>query len=514
LNKNSQPRLERGSGILLHITSLYGDSGVGNLGNSTTDFIRFLKKAGQKYWQILPLGPVSSGYSYSPYASHSSFAGNQMLIDPVSLQDEAWMKSDILAGSPPPGETRRINFREAEFQTDTFLGTAWENFNRYGSKSEKEQFRKFCIANTHWLDDFALFKALSEINHSFNWRSWDPVWKDRDSIDLKALPGNLKGRMDQVRFEQYLFDIQWNRFKTNCNANGIRLIGDIPIYVGMDSADTWANPSLFRFNDDFSPEAVSGVPPDYFSETGQKWGNPLYRWFTEKGVNIHLHKWWEMRLLRLFSLVDIVRIDHFRGFESFWSVDTESPDGRGGRWEKGPGYDLFDHLFKTIGNMPVIAEDLGIITDEVHRLRERTGFPGMKILQFAFGGGKDNPYLPENITDPNCVIYTGTHDNNTSIGWFRNETGHGGTHDFLQSYLEYGGEDEFLWKFINCAVSSAADLSIVPLQDIAGLGEEARLNTPGTSGDQNWSWRAAPKDFSDAGAEKLKKLCIRAGRAS
>jgi len=514
LDKHSQPRLERGNGILLHITSLQGEFGIGTLGKCARDFVRFLKKAGQKYWQILPVGPVSSGFSFSPYSSYSTFAGNHMLIDPVSLQSEPWMKSDILSGLTKNPGTRRVNFQQIESRTDSFLSTAWNDFNTHGTEREIGHFRQYCSEHTHWLDDFALFRSLSKKTGSLHWRSWKSDLKNRENIDLNNLPDGISRPMELVRFEQYLFDVQWRKLKQFCNDNGIRLVGDIPIYVGMDSADAWGQPSLFRFFDDLSPDGVSGVPPDYFSDTGQKWGNPLYRWFTASGTNSALYQWWEMRLRRLFSLVDIVRIDHFRGFESFWNVDTDSPDGRGGHWEQGPGYDLFDHLFKKIGNMPVIAEDLGVITDAVRDLRERTGFPGMKILQFAFGGDPDNPYLPQNITDPNCVIYTGTHDNNTSIGWFLNETGSGKTRELLRSYLGFEKGDEFLWRFIDFAVSSAADISILPFQDIAGLGEEARLNTPGTSGRQNWSWKAIPSDFSDARAEKLKKLCLRAGRIS
>ncbi|MEN8223356.1 MAG: 4-alpha-glucanotransferase [Acidobacteriota bacterium] len=512
MKNNNHSRFERGSGVLLHITSLPGEHGIGNLGKSAFDFVDYLKSGGQKYWQILPAGPVSSGYSFSPYSSYSSFAGNQLFIDPVSLQKESWMHSDIVSDLKHVPDRELIDFQETETSINNFLQIAWINFKENAISSEKDNFEQFCENNKHWLNNFSLFRSISGRFNSFDWRSWGEGLKIRENGDIKEYSALLAEEIRFVNFEQYIFDLQWRKLKNYCKNNNIRLIGDIPIYAGMDSADVWANTGIFQFNDNLEPEGVAGVPPDYFSETGQKWGNPLYKWFSGDKTNTLTLDWWLLRMRRLLELVDIVRIDHFRGFESYWSVEPDSVDGRNGKWVTGPGKDLFDFLKKSAGNLPVIAEDLGIITDEVNKLREETGFPGMKILQFAFDQQPDNPYIPENITDPNSVIYTGTHDNNTSAGWFANEISDIRTKEYIRSYLKLDKDEDFLWKFIECSISSIADISIVPLQDILGLGEGSRLNTPGTSGSSNWRWKTIGSAFENTKMEKLKKLCERHGR--
>ncbi len=512
MKNNKHSLFERGSGILLHISSLPGEYGIGNMGKSAFDFVDYLKYGDQKYWQILPIGPVSSGYSFSPYSSYSSFAGNHLFIDPVSLQEESWLQRDILSELKTYKNRNLIDFQEIVPSINNFIRIAWIDFENNSNSSDKIKFNNFCESNKHWLNNYSFYKSLSSKFNSFDWRSWDKKLKRRERRSLEKYSALLSDEIRYIKFEQYIFDRQWKKLKSYCNKNNIKLIGDIPIYAGMDSADVWENRDIFQFQDNLSPDGVAGVPPDYFSDTGQKWGNPLYKWFIGEKINKSALDWWLARMRRLLELVDIVRIDHFRGFESYWNVKPESTDGKNGKWETGPGEILFNFLKEKVGNLPVIAEDLGIITQEVNDLREKTGFPGMKILQFAFDQQPDNPYIPENISDPNCVIYTGTHDNNTSIGWFANEINDDETRNFVRSYLGIEHDEDFLWNFIGCAIMSNADIAIIPLQDILGNGEEARLNTPGTSGSSNWRWKAVESSFDIDKMGRLKKLCERSGR--
>jgi len=509
LGKNKHPRFERGSGILLHIASLPGKFGIGNLGEAAFKFVDYLTDGGQKYWQILPLGPVSSGYSYSPYSSYSAFAGNHLFIDPVSLQSEPWMRSDILTDLKVKNNDEYINFDIIEAESSSFLGIAYNNFLHNSSVSDNERFLQFCQNNKYWLDDYALFNALSIRFTSFNWRSWEESIQKRDPEAMAKYTSEMKEEIGFTKFVQYTFEHQWNKLKDYCKKKKILLIGDIPIYAGMDSVDVWANTKIFQFSEDLSPLAVSGVPPDYFSESGQKWGTPLYKWFSDGVANEETNDWWSDRIKRVMDLVDIVRIDHFRGFESYWSIDPDSADGKSGKWEKGPGIGFFDSLNKETGAVRIIAEDLGIITEKVEELRRETGFPGMKILQFAFDQQPDNPYIPENISDPNCVIYTGTHDNNTSEGWFSSEISGKGMKDYIKSYLNIEKEEDFLWKFIETSISSIADISIIPLQDLLGLSGNARINTPGTTGGSNWKWKATSTSLNRERMKKLRSLCSR-----
>lgn len=507
LDNNINSRFERGSGLLLHISSLPGEFGIGTIGDCARKFTDYLADGGQKYWQILPIGPVSSGYSYSPYSSYSSFAGNQLFIDPATLQSEPWMKTDILSGLKEQKNNNYIDFNKIEADSADILGIAHENFLRNSSEPEQNNFRQFCKKNKYWLDDYALFKSLSNRFNSFDWRSWEESIQKRDPGAVKHYTELLTGEITFIKFVQYIFNSQWKNFKNYCNKKNISLIGDIPIYAGMDSADAWANTNIFQFSEDLSPLGVSGVPPDYFSESGQKWGTPLYRWFHEENANTETFNWWNNRIGRLLELVNIVRIDHFRGFESYWSIHPDSVDGKQGKWEKGPGTIFFDFLKEKRGSLPVIAEDLGIITDKVKELRKETGFPGMKILQFAFDQQPDNPYIPENISDPNCIIYTGTHDNNTSSGWFFSEVTDSKMREYIKSYLKLENEEDFQWKFIETSISSIADISIIPLQDLLGLSGECRLNTPGTSGGSNWKWKAVSSSLDRERMKKLRSLC-------
>ena len=512
MSDKKQTRFDRGSGILLHITSLPGKYGIGNLGKCAHDFVDYLKSGGQKYWQILPVGPVSSGYSYSPYSSYSSFAGNEHLIDPASLQSEDWMKTDILAHLTEKENVPVIDYTSIESEIKLILKFAFNDFMQNRSEQDRISFESFCSEQSYWLDSFSLFKALADKFGSLDWKSWDEELRNRNTEALNRYISLMAREILLIKFTQYLFDRQWRKFKKYCLEKNILLIGDIPIYAGMDSADVWMNPDIFQFSEDLTPTGVSGVPPDYFSATGQKWGTPLYKWFENNSNNIYTYDWWHNRLKRLFNLVDIVRIDHFRAFESYWSIDPDSSDGRIGRWERGPGEDFFNFLKKKMETLPVIAEDLGIITREVTELREKTGFPGMKILQFAFDQQPENPYLPENITDPNCVIYTGTHDNNTSVGWFFNDITDHQTRNYIKSYLKIKNEEEFLWQFISIAISSSADISIIPLQDLLGLPAEFRLNTPGTSSELNWRWKSVPDSLNNERMLRLRHLCEMAGR--
>ena len=507
MENNKHLRFERGSGILLHITSLPGKFGIGNLGGSAFEFADYLAEGGQKYWQILPLGPVSSGYSFSPYSSYSAFAGNHLFIDPVSLQSETWMRTDILAKLKVQDNEDFIDFDKIEAESSNMLGIAYKNFIQNASTSDNDSFYQFCRNNEYWLNDYSLFNALANRFASFDWRSWETNIKRRDPEAIAEYTLMMAEEINFTKFVQYIFDHQWKKLKDYCEKNNILLIGDIPIYAGMDSADVWANTSIFQFSEDLSPSGVSGVPPDYFSESGQKWGTPLYKWFLDGDLNKETNNWWSNRIKRLLELVDIVRIDHFRGFESYWSIHPDSIDGKQGKWEQGPGAGFFKFLKNERGSLPVIAEDLGIITEKVEALRKETGFPGMKILQFAFDQQPDNPYIPENITDPNCVIYTGTHDNNTSAGWFTGEISGKEMKDYIKSYLKLEKEEDFLWKFIETSISSIADISIIPLQDLLGLSGKTRLNTPGTTGGSNWKWKAVNSSLDRERMKKFKSLC-------
>lgn len=492
---------ERSSGILLHPTSLAGKYGIGTLGVEVFKFIDFLNKSNQKLWQIFPLGPT--GYGDSPYQSFSSFAGNPYLIDFDLLIEQNLLAHhdlyDISWGDNP----NYIDYGAIYNQKYPLLKLAYKNYlNMVGSdhgNKIKEKFVKFVKENESWLKDYSLFISLKNHFNGLPWNEWDDEIKNRTDASIQKYSEQLKNEIEYNNFIQYLFFEQWNNVKKYANEKGIKIIGDIPIFVAADSADAWANPEIFLFDHDRKPSKVAGVPPDYFSATGQLWGNPLYDWEKLKETN---YKWWIERVKSNLSLCDIIRIDHFRGFESYWAVPYGEPTAQNGKWEKGPGIDLFNAIRDELGELPIIAEDLGLMTQEVIDLREATTFPGMKILGFAFDSGEENDYLPHTY-NKNCVVYTGTHDNDTIVGWYNNAKEE--DKFFAREYLNCTNENEIHWAAIRGAWSSVADIAISPIQDFLGLGSEARINTPGVASG-NWQWRLNYDVLSDELAQKIAHL--------
>jgi 4-alpha-glucanotransferase len=490
--------LPRGAGVLLHISSLPGPFGTGDLGGGAKSFVDFLAAAGQGYWQILPLGPSCQFFADSPYMSFSAFAGNPLFIDLTELADQGLLTARQLADGPVFSEYQLDYASAASFRAP-LLEEAWRLF----APEPDPEFAQFSAAMA-WLDDYALFMALRERYGAKSWTLWPRELAARVPAALAQARVELADRLGFHRFLQFQFFRQWRGLRQYAKAKGVRLIGDLPIYVGHDSADVWANPGFFQLRkDNFLPSHVAGVPPDYFSATGQRWGNPLYRWRTEQGkVNQPLYGWWVARLRHLLTMTDLCRIDHFRGFESYWEVVAEEETAEHGRWVKGPGEPFFAAMRQELGDLPIIAEDLGIITPEVTALRHRLGLPGMKVLQFGFDFNAKNSHLPHNYTSTDCVVYTGTHDNNTTFGWFMDaELGEGGR-GLVRRYTGADGRT-ISRDLIRLAFASVAGLAICPLQDILGFGGDCRMNTPGTS-EGNWRWRCAPRFFTDEVARWLR----------
>lgn len=473
-------KLQRSAGILLHPTSLPGKYGVGDLGIEAINFINFLFDTGQKLWQVFPLGPT--GYGDSPYQCFSAFAGNPLLISPNILEEEGLLSNEDLH-NVPQHDPHNINFGELiEYKTG-LLHTAFENFIRSGKKVEKE-FSDYIANNSFWLEDFALFMACKNHHGGDVWTKWSEDIAFRHEGAVEKWKTKLKDKYDYQIFVQAKFNQQWQRVKKHAASKGIQIIGDLPIFIAYDSSDLWANKNLFTVNDKGKLDFVAGVPPDYFSETGQLWGNPLYKWDVMKGNNF---EWWRQRMSKMYEFVDIVRIDHFRGFEAYWKIPGDAPTAQTGEWVKAPGYELFKAIRDELGDLPILAEDLGVITKEVEDLRDHFGFPGMKILQFAFGEDGEKKFLPHNHIK-NCVVYTGSHDNDTTKGFFENEKKvNSGIYEWTQNYLGYYGDD-IRFAVIRTAYASVADYVIIPFQDILNLGTEARMNFPGKLGG-NWTWR-------------------------
>lgn len=493
----------RSAGILLHPTSLPGRFGIGDLGPSADAFLDWAVLAGQKIWQVMPLGPT--GFHDSPYGCLSAFAGNPLLISPERLYEEGLLPVSALKGAPPVAEKDRVDFASVIPWKDSLLRISYEQFLRGANRDAAVEFEAFLAApeQAGWLGDWALFSALKVRFGGREWNEWGTELTARQPSALEAARKDLASEIQYQRYVQFLFFRQWKRVKTEANRRGLRVMGDIPIYMAYGSAEVWAHPELFTLGEDRRPTAVAGVPPDYFSETGQLWGNPLYRWdrMADEG-----YSWWIERMRKNFEEADLVRMDHFRGFESYWEVPAGEATALNGQWRQGPGAGLFRALREALGEMSIVAEDLGLITDEVKRLRQELGFPGMRVLQFGFGE-TDSDHLPHNY-EPDTVVYTGTHDNDTTRGWFARIGDE--ERSRVLGYLGTGG-DSIEWDLIRAAYNSVARRAIVPIQDVFGLGSEARMNMPGRA-DANWAWRAQGAAFDTGRAERLRKFVEMSGR--
>lgn len=485
----------RKCGVLLAVSSIPSNYGIGAFSKEAYEFVDFLEKAGQKMWQILPLGPT--GYGDSPYQSFSTFAGNPYYIDLEALIEEGLITKEECDSYDFGDNVEYIDYEKIYLSRFKALRTAYNNSNI----AANADFQKFIADNAYWLDDYALYMAVKNENDSRGWNEWDEDIKLRKPEAVAMYKEKLKEEIEFYQFQQFYFAKQWFALKEYANNKGIEIVGDIPIYVAFDSADAWTNPELFQFDDTCTPTGVAGCPPDAFSATGQLWGNPLYDWEYHKSTG---YDWWMKRIGYCYQLYDVVRIDHFRGFDEYYSIPYGDPTAENGKWMPGPGYDLFRTMKEKLGDRAVIAEDLGFLTDSVIKLIEDTGYPGMKILQFAFDSRDESGYLPSKYT-PNCVVYTGTHDNDTVVGWFN--TIEGDDKEFAKRYVGItdDADPELNWKFIKSAMASVADTAVIPIQDYLGLGSEARTNVPSTLG-TNWKWRLKKGACTDELAGKMKEL--------
>lgn len=489
----------RTSGILMHISSLPSPYGIGTLGKESKRFVDFLVKSSQTYWQILPVNPTS--YGDSPYQSFSSFAGNPYFIDLEDLCKKKLLKKEECESYEWGDDPEYVDYGVLYESRFALLKRAYKRF----VKNIPEDFEAFCKSNADWLEDYALFMALKDANDGIAWMEWEKPLKCREKA---ALAKAKKDYAKDIRFYQmlqYLFFKQWKRLKSYANKRGIRIIGDVPIYVAMDSADVWANPTQFYLNEKLEPIDVSGCPPDAFSADGQLWGNPLFRWDVMKKDG---YTWWTRRIAFMSKLYDIVRIDHFRGFDSYYAIPAKDTTARNGEWREGPGMDLFRKLEEKLGRLNIIVEDLGFLTPSVIQLVKDCGFPGMKVLQFAFDSREDGDYLPHNY-DRHCVVYTGTHDNNTILGWV--DTAPKESVKYAKEYLGLRKREGYHWGMMRGAWTSVSDMAIVTMQDILGIGSEGRMNVPSTLG-TNWKWRMLPDQTTKKLAKKLKHLMEAFGR--
>ena len=491
-----QAPTNRSAGILLHPTSLPGPYGIGDLGPTAYAWVDALVRAGQKWWQVLPLGPT--GFGDSPYQSFSAFAGNPYLISPDVLAQEGLIAAHDVAGLQ--FAAHRVDYGPVIQFKIGMLAKAWESFQSGGAAPPlRAPFDAFRAEQKSWLDDFSLFMALKDAHGGRAWPEWPLDLVRRQPRAVEQARRELAGAVGQHQFRQFLFFRQWQNLKQYANQKGLRFIGDIPIFVSGDSADVWANPQLFWLDEYGRPTVVAGVPPDYFSETGQLWGNPLYDWqeLQETG-----YAWWIARLRGTLALVDLIRLDHFRGFEAYWQVPAGMATAQVGEWVKGPGAHLLEAMQKALGHLPLIAEDLGVITPEVEALRDQFRLPGMRILQFAFGGATEHRFLPHNY-EHNTVVYTGTHDNDTTRGWYHTITPQ--EKAFLHRYLGHHRPEDVVWDLIRLGWGSVADYAVAPLQDVLDLGTEARMNLPGRPSG-NWGWRFTADMLTDRAVERLADL--------
>lgn len=493
--------LARGSGILLHPTSLPGPFGSGDLGESLEHFLTWMEHAGQRYWQVLPLHPT--GYGHSPYSALSAFASNPMLIDLTDLQRRGLLEPrdiDPLVDAPP----RRIDFGRVNAWRWQRLRKAAQRFFQSAPARERARFDGWREAHARWLPDYSLFMALNEHFHGREWSQWDAELAGRDEHALAQARSRLSDQVALHDFTQWVFAEQWARLRERCRERRIQIIGDAPIFVAYHSADVWARQDVFVLDERGRPTVVAGVPPDYFSETGQRWGNPLYRWdrLAHDGYG-----WWVERLRSVLESVDIVRLDHFRGFAAYWEIPASEPTAINGQWMPGPGAALFEAVGEALGRLPIVAEDLGVVTPDVTLLRDQFDFPGMKVLQFAFGSGPANPFLPHNYI-ANSVVYTGTHDNDTTRGWWMQAPGH--EQLYARRYLGHDAH-EINWDLIRLASQSSANLSIFPFQDVLGLGSEGRMNRPGQA-EGNWDWRYEWEEMPPDATARLRDITETYGR--
>ncbi|NBC16789.1 MAG: 4-alpha-glucanotransferase [Bacteroidetes bacterium] len=503
----------RTSGLLLHITSLPSAYGIGDFGSQAYAFADFLASAHQRLWQVLPMVPV--GFGNSPYASPCTFAGNPLLISPDVLIEDGLLHPDDL-GEVPSFDDDHVDFERAAAFKRGVLERAYDRFERESDGQTRRAFENYVAQQRDWLVTYALFKALKEAHGEAAWMDWPTPLAQRQPEALAQARRDHARTIRMHMFWQYLFDDQWDRLRSYCHRQGIRIFGDLPIYVAQDSADVWAQPELFYLDETGHPTVVSGVPPDYFSETGQRWGNPLYRWDVMQENDF---AWWTRRLERILSRIDIVRLDHFRAFEAYWEIPEHEETAINGRWVPGPGAALFETVRDRLGGLPIVAEDLGVITDDVRQLMQQFGFPGMAVLQFAFNSGTNSGFLPHNYQH-NLVAYTGTHDNDTIQGWWHNTNGSittesmERTREYARLYLDLDEEreHELHWTCLRTLMASSAGMVVTPIQDLLGLGSEARMNTPGAS-NGNWGWRLCPDALDEATEQRLRALTRAYGRS-
>jgi 4-alpha-glucanotransferase len=502
----------RASGILLHPTSLPGEFGIGDLGPRAFEFVDLLAAAKQTYWQILPLGPT--GYGDSPYQCFSAFAGNTLLISPETLVEDELLDPNIIKHKPDFPD-QKVDFGGVSEWKNSILPEAYRAFHQTTSVDLRGRFEKFNQENSWWLEDYALYRAIKAGQGQRPWYEWRDGLKLREREELGGEAERLYDKVQAEKFYQFIFFEQWKELKAYANQKGIKIVGDIPIFVALDSSDVWCNQNKFKLNADGSPKVIAGVPPDYFSKTGQLWGNPIYDWDAMRADGF---SWWIARMAATLRTVDVVRVDHFRGFAASWEVPGTDETAENGRWVDVPGMELFHALKQTFGELPVIAEDLGVITPDVEELRDGFGFPGMRILQFAFGGDAKNHDLPHNY-NTNCVAYTGTHDNDTTVGWWFSQAGAGSTrdaeeicreHEYCLKYMCTDGS-KIHWDFIRTVWASVAHTAIAPLQDVLGIGTEGRMNLPASTAG-NWFWRYTDGSITEQMIDQLRELTETYGR--
>lgn len=491
-------RFPRSCGILVHPTSFPSPFGTGDFGPGADSFLELLEQTNQSIWQVLPLTPI--GYGDSPYASYSAFAGNTLLISPERLIEQGWLTHDEVYAHTVESRWKADYGRSRQLREPLFR-LAYNRFKAQKGgvkKAHKRQMDAYTHANQHWLPEYALFITLAQEANFSPWTTWDAGLRKRTKTALDKARSHYDEEIDYQMWLQWVFSTQWSALKKRANDKGIRIVGDIPIFVDHNSADVWVHRKQFALDKDGHPTHVAGVPPDYFSETGQRWGNPHYRWATMAKDG---YSWWVQRFAQMFHLFDAIRVDHFRGFDEYWEIPADEPTAIHGRWVKGPRHDLFETIREKLGDLPIIAEDLGLTTPTVEQLRDDFDFPGMKILQFAFDSDESNSFLPHNYPQ-NCVVYTGTHDNDTSVGWY-DQASEEERHR-MRVYTRSSGDD-VAWELIRLAMYSTADQAIIPLQDYLALPGEHRMNFPGTVG-SNWKWRYTPQMLDNLDRDRMREL--------